>query len=112
MDINEFWNLIDTTREASGGDVSKQVDLLVEILVKRSLDEIFSYEGIMDDLLDKAYHAALWDAADIIGCGSGDDGFWDFRAWLIAQGKEVYENALADPDSFQKLFVYHRFRGN
>jgi Protein of unknown function (DUF4240) len=103
MDIEEFWKLIDTTREATGGDVSKQVGLLVEILVNRSIDEIFAYEKIMDDLLDKAYDAALWDAADIIGCGTGDDGFMDFRAWLIAQGQEVYESALADPESLVDL---------
>jgi hypothetical protein len=103
MDIEEFWKLMDTTREASGGDISKQVNLIVEILIDRSIDEIFAYEKIMDDLLDKAYDAELWDAADIIGCGTGDDGFWDFRAWLIAQGREVYENALADPESLVDL---------
>jgi Protein of unknown function (DUF4240) len=103
MDIDEFWRLINTTREASGGNVSRQVDLIVEILIDRSIDEIFTYEKIMDDLLDRAYDAELWDAADIIGCGTGDDGFWDFRAWLIAQGRQVYENALADPESLVDL---------
>lgn len=103
MDTYEFWQLIDKTREASGGHVSKQVHLLVEIMANRSIDEIFAYEKIMDDLLDKAYDAELWDAADIIGCGTGDDGFRDFRAWLIAQGQEVYENALANPESLVDL---------
>ncbi len=103
MDVETFWKLIDATREASCGDVSKQADLLVELLVKNSVDEIFAYERIMDELLDKAYDAALWDAADIIGCGCSDDGFWDFRAWLISRGREVYENALADPESLVDL---------
>ena len=57
----------------------------------------------MHDLLDKAYVATLWDAADIIGCGCSDDGFWDFRGWLIAQGQKVYENALSDPESLLDL---------
>jgi len=99
MDVETFWKLIDTTREASGGDNTKHADLLVTALVPLSLDEIFSFEAILDDLMDSAYDAALWDAAYIIGCGCGDDGFWDFRAWLIAQGKEVYERALANPES-------------
>ena len=64
-----------------------------------SVDEILAYDTIMEDMLEKAYNAALWDAADIIGCGCSDDGFSDFRAWLIAQGKEVYDKALADPES-------------
>ena len=103
MDIEEFWKLIDTTRAASNSDVSKQADLLVELLVQHSVDEILSYEMNMDELLDKAYDAALWDAAYIIGCGCSDDGFWDFRAWLIAQGQEVYDNALANPESLETL---------
>ncbi len=103
MDIDEFWKLIDTTREASGGDASKQAQLLVKELVKYSVEEIFSYKRIMDDLLDRAYDAALWDAADIIGCGCGDDDFLDFRAWLISRGRGIYDNALIDPESLVDL---------
>ena len=103
MEIEEFWKLIDITREASDGDVYKQADLLVEILLKRSVEELSSYEKILDNLLDEAYDAALWDAAYIIGCGCSDDGFWDFRAWLIAQGQEVYDNALVNPESLVDL---------
>jgi hypothetical protein len=40
----------------------------------------------------------LWDAAIVINCGCSDDSFLDFRAWLIAHGKEVYEKALVDPE--------------
>src|SRR5512133_867378 len=103
MDIEAFWKLINTTREASGGHNSKHAELLVAALVQLSLDEIFAFEAIWDDFMDFAYDAALWDAAYIIGCGCGDDGFWDFRAWLIAQGREVYEKALADPESLINL---------
>ena len=42
MNVEEFWKLIDTTREAAGDDASKQADLLVELLVERSVDEIFA----------------------------------------------------------------------
>src|SRR5512134_2826872 len=103
MDVETFWKLIDTTREASDGDNSKHADLLVNALVPLSLEEIFAFEAIWDDLMDFAYDAALWDAAYIIGCGCGDSGFWDFRAWLIAQGKEVYEKVLTDPESLADL---------
>jgi len=103
MNIDTFWNLIDITRNASGGNIPKQSDLLIEALAQGSVDEIFAFEKIMDDLMDNAYDAALWDAAYIIGCGCGDDGFKDFRGWLIAQGKVVYEKALADPESLVDL---------
>ena len=38
--------------------------------------------------------------------GCSDDGFIDFRAWLIAQGREVYLAALADPDSLTDVEAY------
>ncbi len=103
MNVNIFWKLIDKTRNASNGDVSKQANLLIEELVQLPLTEILAYETIMDNLLDTAYDAALWDAAEIIECGCGDDGFSDFRAWLIAQGKDVYEKAIANPESLVDL---------
>ena len=103
MNVDEFWELIDTTREASGGNISKQVHLLVEILAKRSIDEILGFEATMINLIDNAHIATLWDAAEIIGCGCSDDGFEYFRGWLISQGRTVYENALADPESLLDL---------
>jgi len=99
MDEETFWKLIDRTREASGGDFKKQRNLMFDELIFLSVDEILALESIMLNLMDNAYDAALWDAAWIMNCGCGDDGFEDFRGWLIAQGKDVYEKALVDPES-------------
>ena len=41
----------------------------------------------------------LWAAAYMICGGCSDDGFRDFRAWLIAQGREVFKGAVPNPDS-------------
>lgn len=103
MDVEEFWKLIDTTRETSGGDISKHADLLVKALAQLPVDKILDYETIMYDLMDNAYDAVLWDAAYVIGCGCGDSGFSDFRAWLIAQGQDVYDRALSDPEGLVDL---------
>jgi len=103
MNVKIFWELIDTTREASGGNVSGQADLLVEELVKLSENEIISFDTILHDRMDEAYDAVLWDATEIIGCGCVDDGSYEFRGWLIAHGSKVYENALADPESLMDL---------
>jgi hypothetical protein len=103
MDEETFWQLIDKTRAASGRNVSKQADLLVDELVQLSVEEILDFDKIVDEFMDNAYDAALWDAAYIIRCGCSDDGFYEFRGWLIAQGKDVYDNALADPESLVDL---------
>jgi uncharacterized protein DUF4240 len=99
MDVEAFWELVNSTRKASGGDKSKQADLLVEALIQQSEGDILAFESILRDLMDEAYDAALWDAAYIIGCGCSDSGFVDFRAWVIAQGKEPFKSALVDPES-------------
>jgi Protein of unknown function (DUF4240) len=41
----------------------------------------------------------LWGAAYTINGGASDDGFYYFRCWLIGMGKDIYEAAVADPDS-------------
>jgi hypothetical protein len=42
---------------------------------------------------------ALWGAAHLITGGCSDEGFDCFRGQLVALGREVFENAVADPDS-------------
>lgn len=38
-------------------------------------------------------------AAYLVNGGCSDDGFDYFRGWLIARGREVFEDVLADPDA-------------
>ena len=47
----------------------------------------------------EAYKWELWGAAYIMNGGCSDDCFMDFRGWLIGQGKEVYFNALSNPET-------------
>lgn len=98
MDKAIFWKLIESTRDASQGDPFKQADLLTEALTQLPEEDIISYDAILREYMDKAYSVDLWEAAYIIGCGCSDDGFMDFRAWLIGQGKETLEEALLDPE--------------
>jgi hypothetical protein len=103
MDMDTFWNLIDESRVAGRGDVTDQADFIVGKLLQLPEIEIVAFQSIFWQLMAGAYDANLWGAAEIIGCGCGDDGFKDFRAWLIAQGKERYEMALANPESLVDL---------
>jgi len=98
MNTTAFWELIDKTREASCGDQEQQRALLINTLAQLPEEEIFAWDDIFDDLMDQAYSAELWEVAYIVGCGCGDDGFTDFRAWLISQGRDMYEKVLADPE--------------
>lgn len=99
MDTATFWEMIDKTREAANGDPRIQSDLLTEELAQLPENDILTFDSIFRDLRDQAYIADLWDAAHVIGCGCSDDGFLEFREWLIGRGKEVFDKALADPES-------------
>lgn len=76
-------------------------------LVERGPRAAQGFHDIMHAYSDLADRYGLWDAASIIKeYGCGDDGFLDFRGWLIAQGKDVYLAALKDPDSLAELDPY------
>ena len=108
MNTDEFWQLIEATHQESGGDPEKQADLLVKALVNMPVDAILDYQRIQDGLENRAYRGDLWNAAYLIGEGCGDDGFMDFRAWLIAQGRKVYEDAIQDPETLAELVSVER----
>jgi hypothetical protein len=99
MGITEFWELLDKTRKAAGGDPRKQSDLLTNELAKLHENEIILFNQIFRDFKDRAYIGNLWDAAAVIMYGCSDDGFQEFREWLVGRGKAAYENAINDPET-------------
>jgi hypothetical protein len=108
MNVEQFWKLIEKTHQNSNGAPDKQAELLIDELAKLSEAEILSYQSILDDMMDKAYIGELWDVAFIMasGWGCSDDGFMDFRAWLIGQGQVVFEKALSDPESLVNIVEF------
>jgi hypothetical protein len=98
MDDTIFWQMIEQAKIDSDGDNDRQVHLLSERLAELSADEIVQYGTIFRQYRAQAYRWDLWAAADILNGGCSDDAFMDFRAWLIAQGREVFHKALANPD--------------
>jgi hypothetical protein len=100
MDDDLFWTLIEKTHQQSGRwNLKLQCELLVEELLHFSAEEIIAFDLIGREMERKSYSAHLWHAAELIGGGCGDDGFNDFRDWIIAQGRVVFENALTDPET-------------
>lgn len=98
MTEDRFWALIEqhvTGRPELDVDVSGLRGALEEL----PAGEIVSFDEIFCRLHRASYSWRLWGAAYLINGGCSDDGFDYFRAWLIAQGRTVFEKALADPDS-------------
>jgi len=45
----------------------------------------------------------MWCAGYLMNGGCSDDMFEYFRLWVISRGREVFENAKADPDSLHSV---------
>jgi hypothetical protein len=100
MTREQFWKLIDQVKEAE-----KPEDAIAELLRKLTPSELVSYQEHFDTLTSQAYRWDLWGAAYIIGGGCSDDGFIDFQYGLIARGREIYEAALANPDTLADVAI-------
>ena len=72
---------------------------LTDALAALPPEDILAWHLIFDEYQKLSYKRKLWAAAYVINGGCSDDSFDYFRAWLTAQGKEVFLGALADPDS-------------
>lgn len=103
MDETEFWELVDTTREAAEGDPEEQADLLLERLLGLDPESVLDFARHFEARYNRAYTWDLWGAAWILLDGASDDAFDFFRCWLIGQGREVYEHAVHDPDQLAEL---------
>ncbi|MBK9747149.1 MAG: DUF4240 domain-containing protein [Chloroflexi bacterium] len=103
MDIVLFWCLVETTKSASDNAGDKQAELLVKELVSRPVEEVLEFERIFSGLVARADLDHLSDIADFIYGGLGDSGWWDFRAWLVGQGRDIYEQVLANPETLADI---------
>ncbi|MFD8573026.1 DUF4240 domain-containing protein [Streptomyces sp. NPDC057694] len=103
MDETEFWEIVDSTREAAEGDPEDHAELLVDRLLQFDPDRVLDFARHFESRYNRAYRWDLWGAAWVLLGGASDDSFDFFRCWLIGQGREVFEGALHDPDSLAEL---------
>ncbi|KAF2509093.1 DUF4240 domain-containing protein [Flavobacterium foetidum] len=99
---DKFWQIIETSLKTNNNlypTLDEQQEVLVSELKNLSIKEIVAYECIFGDLENKAYRQDLWAVAYIVMGGCSDDGFMDFRNWLITRGRDVFYKALENVDS-------------
>ena len=103
MDDQEFWALVEAARVASNDNVDDRPGALEQLLMRRQPDEVQDFQDFYDEMLRRAHRWDLWGAAYLMNGGCSDDGFRYFRDWLISEGHQVFEAALANPDSLADL---------
>jgi hypothetical protein len=98
VDEKRFWDIISVgcPQDVAPEDWGEPLEAELR---KLDPDEIMAFDLLFDDKTDAAYSWDLWGAAYLINGGASDDGFYYFRCWLVGMGKQVFEAALANPDS-------------
>src|SRR5215471_9411707 len=99
MDEPTFWTLVEAAKAEATPALSNQPEILRKKLEALPPREIVEFDRIFTQLHHDAYRWDLWAAAYIIEGGCSDDGFTDFRSWLISMGRDVYDAALRDPET-------------
>lgn len=100
MNKEEFWQTIESVNHlVPDGNQEAVEEKMCEELLHHSPQDILDWYIIFHEYLNAAYRNDLWAACTALGAHASDDGFIDFRAWLISQGKKVYMDAMRDPDT-------------
>lgn len=74
-------------------------------LMEFSATDIARWHQIKEEYMAMAYRNDLWAACAATGTHYSDDGFIDFRSWLISKGREVYMQVIKDPDSLAEIEI-------
>lgn len=103
MTEERFWAVIERDRHSTKAPTPAAVDRLTTQVERLSDQELADFVRTFHAVHLRAYSWDLWAAGYLIQDTMSDDGFVDFRSWLIAHGRDVFERALADPDTIAEL---------
>lgn len=104
MNKENFWENIHKSRTNAGRNDQQFLLGITDALSKLDNSQLGEFKAIFNEYREIAYTPGLWDAAMIMnGLYCTSERFMDFRAWMISQGKEVYLEALANPDSLAAI---------
>lgn len=108
MNTELFWNIIDEAKQRA--DPKNQEAVLTatrQRLMELSARAIADWHQIKREYMNLSDRNDLWKASAKICDHCTDDGFRDFRSWLISQGKDVFMQVLENPDSLESMDLFH-----
>lgn len=103
MNEDQFWALIEAANHEAA-DLEELTVILTKKLAQLSDTEIIGFDLREQKLRFDSYTSDLWCAAFIMNDGCSDDDFEYFRSWVMAQGREVFYDALNNPDSLSAVY--------
>jgi hypothetical protein len=103
MQIDAFWTLIHDSLNHSPGRSARE-GYLHERLISLPAEEIAGFQAHLINARQRADSWDLWGAVVRINGGiCSDDGFEDFRNWLVGRGRDTFERVVAAPDTLAEL---------
>jgi hypothetical protein len=100
MDWKPFWKIIEDAYRPEPVD---HFESLMGRLRELKWFEVVEFQARFDEAIAAANLILLWGAAHLINGGCSDDGFRDFRVWLVGRGRHAYEAALKNPDTLADI---------
>ena len=97
-----FWNLIHSSF-VHGRSEHDGVHALAASLESMPQAEVVAFQDTLTAVIERAATYDLNGGACLVGHGNSDDGFLDFRAWLISQGRETFETVVNNPDALAQI---------
>ena len=102
MEEDRFWAIVDSVRHGVRNSTEIS-EALTAALTDLSTDELVSFDQHWHAAYQRADTWAVWASSVLLFGSMGDDGFMDFRNWLISQGRVAFDNAVRDPDTLAAL---------
>jgi hypothetical protein len=103
MRTDDFWAVIGRAtadRPATPAEVATRA---AADLAARDPEEIDAWARHLDKVMVASGTQDLWAAAYLINGGCSDEGFDNFRGWLIAHGRETVARSVQSPDSLAEM---------
>jgi Protein of unknown function (DUF4240) len=112
MNRKDFWRIVETVRQRvhhgnPGLPINQRCEQYQDYLEKElqplNSTELESFQDHLQLTVAAAYTSELFGASYLLNGGGSEDGFYYFRAWLVFQGREIHEQAIANPDSLADI---------
>jgi len=101
--IDLYWQIIENSLATADNLKEQEINLINELSLLTA-EDIIGFKLRTDFFMFHSYLSDLWYAAIIMNEECSDLGFESFRYWLISQGKDIYANAMMNPDNLAKYF--------
>ncbi|BAL86385.1 hypothetical protein AMIS_11650 [Actinoplanes missouriensis 431] len=98
MRTDDFWAVIDRATEQRPATPAEVAERAVADLATRDPEEIVAWGRHLDRVLAASGTEDLWAAAYLINGGCTEEGFDNFRGWLVAHGRKAVAASVKSPD--------------